>query len=374
LDREIDRFAGGKKLDVAIRVILRIGLYQLRHLDRVPAYSAINESVELARMAKRKSAAGFVNAILRRATRETPQLEFADELDRIGVETSHPRWLLERWTDSFGQERAANIAAANNEIPKQFFRPTLNATVEDIELLNEYRDARFDGVFSYSTVNDDLLDLLSRGAIYIQDAGSQLVATAVSKFIQRRFLDVCASPGGKTGLIAMLLKDRTDVELVAGDITKNRLDILHDSLDSQGCRNVVVRQYNAEKDLPFDRESLDTVFVDAPCSGTGTIRHNPEIRYRATEDELVRHSNRQLAILRNASELVSAGGTLVYSTCSLEIAENEKVIEQFLGSNNAYELCDVGLDKRFRTELGHYRMWPDRDSCDGFFVAGLRRS
>ncbi len=370
LDREINHFAGGKKLDIAIRVILRIGLYQLRYLDRVPAYSAINESVELARLAKRKSAAGFVNAILRRATRETPRFEYADELDRNSFETSHPRWLIDRWTDSFGPDRAASIAAANNDLPTQFFRPTPNATAKDIELISEYKDPRFDGVFSSPALNDDLLELLFRGAIYVQDAGSQLVATAVSKLIQRRFLDVCASPGGKTGLVAMLCPGR---EIVAGDITKNRVDILHDNLAAQGCSNVQIRQYNAEKNLPFEEESFDTVFVDAPCSGTGTIRHNPEIRYRATDEELVRHSNRQLAILRNASELVDVEGTLVYSTCSLEAAENESVIDRFMSEDERFAVRDVALPERSRTGRGYWRLWPDTDGCDGFFVACLKR-
>lgn len=374
LDREIDQFVGGKKLDASIRVILRIGLYQLRHLDRIPAYSAINESVELARMAKRKSAAGFVNAILRRATRETPEFQFADDLEKISVEASHPRWLLERWVDAFGFERAANIAEENNKIPKQYFRPTLNATIQDLETLQIYEDVQFERVYSSSELSGEVLELLVRGAIYVQDAGSQLVAGAVAKLVHRRVLDVCASPGGKTGLIAMLLNDRPDIEIFAGDVTNNRIDILRNNLASQGCRDVEIRKYNAENELPFEIESFDTVFVDAPCSGTGTIRHNPEIRYRANDEELKRHSDRQLAILRNASELVSVDGTLVYSTCSLEVAENESVIERFLESNGSFDQCDVDLDERFRTQSGHYRLWPDRDGCDGFFVAGLRRS
>jgi len=374
LDREIDHFAGGKKLDVAVRVILRIGLYQLRHLDRVPAYSAINESVELARIAKRKSAAGFVNAILRRATRDNPQLEFSDDLERISVETSHPRWLLERWTQQVEIDRVEVIARANNEIPTLYFRPTLNATAIDREKFSDHKSAVSEEIYSSPTLNDELLEMLSRGAIYVQDSGSQLVATAVAKIVERRVLDLCASPGGKTGLIAMLLKDRPEVEILAGDVSKNRIDILHESLAAQGCRYVEVRKYNAERELPFEKESFDTVFVDAPCSGTGTIRHNPEIRYRATEAEIARHSTRQLAILRNASELVCHGGTLVYSTCSLEVAENEGVVEQFLGAHKDFDLCEVELDDRYLTPAGHYRLWPDRDECDGFFVAGLRRS
>lgn len=374
LDREIDIFAEGKKLDDAVRVILRIGLYQLRHLDRVPAYSAINESVELARMAKRKSAAGFVNAILRRATRENAEFQFSDDLERASVETSHPHWLLERWTDNFGFERAVSLATVNNRIPAHYFRPTLNANIQDLEQISAYEDEGFKGIYSSSELNGEILEMLARGAIYVQDAGSQLVATAVSKLIRGRFLDVCASPGGKTGLIAMLLNDRPEVEIFAGDVTQNRIDILRDSLAAQGCGNVEIRKYNAEKEMPFEKESFDTVFVDAPCSGTGTIRRNPEIRYRANGEELKRHSNRQLAILRNASELVSVGGTVVYSTCSLEIAENEGVIERFLASNAGFSLCDVELDGRFRTPAGHYRLWPDTDGCDGFFVTGLRRS
>jgi len=373
LDREIEHFVGGKKLDIAVRVILRIGLFQLRFLDRVPAYSAINESVELARMAKRKSAAGLVNAILRRSTRETPQLEFSDELDRLSVETSHPRWLLERWFKLLGSERAEAIAHANNKLPTHYFRPTLNATATDLDRIEPFKFAVQDGVFSTPKLNDVLLEMLFRGAIYVQDAGSQLVAKSVAKLVQRRVLDVCASPGGKTGLIAMLLKDRREVEIFAGDVTKNRIDILRDSLAAQGCQTVEIRQYNAEEGLPFEKVSFDTVFVDAPCSGTGTIRHNPEIRYRATDVELKRHSDRQLAILRNASELVSVGGILIYSTCSLEEAENEGVVSRFLGENENFAVCDVEMLRQYRTEQSFYRFWPDRDDFDGFFVAALKR-
>lgn len=374
LDREIDHFANGKKLDLAIRVILRIGLYQLRHLDRVPAYSAINESVELAKMAKRRSAAGFVNAVLRRATRETPQFDFIDDIDRISFETSHPSWLLERWISSFGGERMASLANANNELPRHFFRPIRNATIEEVAQLEQYRDSRFDHVYSASTLDDLLRDLLTRRAIYLQDAGSQLVAIAVSNLIRSSFLDVCASPGGKTGLIAMLLESRPDVQITAGDVSRKRIDILRENLSAQGCSTVEIYQYDAEIAIPFEVQSFDTVFVDAPCSGTGTIRHNPEIRYRATDAEIERHSARQLRILTNASNLVCSGGSLVYSTCSLEVAENEGVADEFVRENGEFEICEIELDDRFREGTGYYRIWPDHEGCDGFFVASFRRS
>jgi 16S rRNA (cytosine967-C5)-methyltransferase len=404
LDRSIDQFSG-KKLDAAVRVALRIGLYQLLFLTRIPPHSAINESVNLVQRAKKTSAKGLVNAVLRRATREAVRLEFADEIDRTSVETSHPRWLVERWSSQFGLERAASIAEANNEIPPAAFRATARRRSENFA--EGARESRFvAGCFITERFDDRLRAAAERGEIYLQDEGSQMVASAVTVLPGGRFMDVCAAPGGKTGQIAaeVLTRNRepeklkrqgarlngaSDEEIdrvgesgvehsfasggtfiAAGDLHRKRAEFLKANCARQGVGFVSVVQYDAEKELPFEDEAFDAVLVDAPCSGTGTIRHNPELRYFIGPGDPAELNSKQLAILKNASKLVKPGGTLIYSTCSLETEENEGVCSAFEGG---FERKTPEVPERFLTAEGFARTFPDRDDMDGFFLAAWGR-
>ena len=202
LDRLIREFVD-KKLDLPVRIALYIGLYQLLFLDRIPGYSAINESVNLVQRAKKTSAKGLVNAVLRKVSRDVPALEFTDEIERISVETSHPRWLIEKWINDLGPEDAERLAAANNDAGKLEFRTTskLDAGLtghEDLETLNR---------------------LAGEGKIYFQDEGSQLVASVIELAKGQRFLDVCAAPGSKTTYIADRYKDIEDTLFAAGIFT-----------------------------------------------------------------------------------------------------------------------------------------------------------
>ena len=374
LDRVIDFFAGGKKLDIAVRVALRIGLYQLIFLDKIPAYSAINESVELVRRAKKTSAKSLVNAVLRRATSDKAVLNFVDEIERISVETSHPRWLIEKWIAEFGASETESLAAANNEIPKTVFR--LTATSREISTLlsNSCQKSEFvDGCYIAIGMDKNLRDLEREGAIYFQDEASQMVAHSVAIPESGSFLDVCAAPGGKTGLIAKSYE--TNIKLaVAGDLHLTRAKYLKNNCSRQKAEFVNVMQFDAVNPLPFADETFDVVLVDAPCSGTGTIRHNPEIRYSLTPDDFAELSVKQLNILTNASKVVKRGGSIIYSTCSLEKEENESVAQQFLAANPTFGQAVPNLPERFLTRDGFARTWPHRDNMDGFFVAGFRRS
>ncbi len=374
LDRLIDHFTGSKKLDVAVRTAIRLGLYQLIFLDKIPDYSAINESVGLVQRAKKTSAKGFVNAILRRATREKPVFEFVDDIDRVSVETSHPRWLIEKWIGEFGIDEANLMASANNEIPKPAFR--LIRPWEEIggEVKENWSRSEFaDGIYIAPRFDSRLRELEADGQIYFQDEASQIAAQSVSVPENGRVLDVCAAPGGKTGLIAKRLG--TDAGLVvAGDLHWSRIDYLRKNCVRQGVEFVNIVQYDATKHLPFADESFDVVFVDAPCSGTGTIRHNPEIRYFLTSRDFPALATKQLSILTNASKLVKRGGSLVYSTCSVELDENESVAQRFLGESHGFTIAVPRVDDRFRTTDGFARTWPHRDNMDGFFIAEFRRS
>jgi 16S rRNA (cytosine967-C5)-methyltransferase len=369
LDRVIDTYAAGKKLDAAVRIALRLGIYQLYFLDKIPARSAVNESVNLVQRAHKTSAKGLVNAILRRASTEKVELSFSDDVDKLSIETSHPPWLLEGWVEQFGLEHAVATASANNHVGRHAFRLIGD---EHIDLPGFERSKYVDGCFLVAKLNRRLIQLAERGDIYFQDEASQMVASAVEIPKGGVFLDVCAAPGGKTGLVTRKYGGQIETA-VAGDLYWPRIVTLRDSCRKQGIETVSILQYDAEQGLPFADESFDTVLLDAPCSGTGTIRHNPEIRYFLQASDIGELAEKQLRLLINASKVVKRGGSLVYSTCSLERQENEEVIKCLLSENSIFDTVTPKVPGRFVTDDGFARTFPDRDEMDGFFVAELRR-
>lgn len=365
LDRLIDTLADGRKLDIEVRIALRLALYQIYFLDKIPDHAAISESVDLVQFARKTSSKGFVNAILRKVTRDRPELLVYDDIDRISVETSHPRWLIEKWWADHGPERAGTLAAANNETPPVSFR-ILHESEEVSSLFESSRRSEFvDGCFTTVTKAAVANELAEAGYIYIQDEASQMVAHSIAVPEGGRFADLCAAPGGKTGLIAKL---NPTASITACDIHESRVRFLEANCRKQDVE-VEIFQCDATQVMPFEAGSFDTVLVDAPCSGTGTIRRNPEIRYSLIPDDLVALQNKQLAILNNASKLVKKGGSLVYSTCSLEIEENENVAAEFLAENAEFSVRTPGVSKQFLTADGFARTWPDRNKMDGFFIA-----
>ena len=409
LDRVVESFSKTKisKLDAEVLIALRLGLFQLLFLDKIPDFSAINESVNLVHRAKKRSAAGLVNAILRRATREKDfKFEFADETERISIETSHPRWLIEHWTRAFGLEETEKLARANNETPPLAFRLTAKAdekTIETLRKLNlEINESEIAANgFRVASPNEMLFAFAGDGKIYFQEESSQLVGEAVKLQKGEKFLDVCAAPGSKftqilsnaeCGMQNAGLKDEDKTPIipkikdqpftprsafriphlsVAGDLHEHRLRFLRQSAVNQGLESLNFAAYNAENQLPFADEIFDCILLDAPCSGTGTIRHNPEIRYFLTEKDFAELREKQLVILQNASKTLKKGGRVVYSTCSLEREENELVIERFLSSNAGFEKVLPDVPQKFLTEEGFARTFPQRDAADGFFIAVL---
>lgn len=373
LDAVIAKFAGPKKIDIEVRTALRIGLYQHLFLTSIPAYSVINESVNLVERARKKSAKGFVNAILRKATRESVSLLFTDEIEQLSIETSHPRWLVERWIAQFGFDMAKQFAAKNNEKPQLAFRFLGEESQLDRDLADSYRpSSRVDGCYLATSDLNRFFELAVEGAIYIQDEASQMTANAVDIPAGGRFLDVCAAPGGKTGSIAKRQVENFKL-LAAGDLHWRRAEYLRANCERQGANSVAVLQFDAELALPFYDKSFETVLVDAPCSGTGTIRHNPEIRYSVEEKDFHDLASKQLRILKIASKVVSDGGTLLYSTCSVDRVENEDVCRIFLESEPNFDVVAPDVPKEFMTDDGFARTWPFRDEMDGFFIAAFKR-
>jgi 16S rRNA (cytosine967-C5)-methyltransferase len=373
LDRIIEKLTAKniEKFDLAVAIALRLGLYQLLFLDKIPAYSAINESVNLVQKAKKSSAKNLVNAVLRRVTREKIELDFADEVEKISVETSHPRWLVEKWIEQFGFEETEKLARANNEAPKLAFRFT--AKNQGIE--GNFEKSEFvENCFVAEKIDENLLELAENGEIYFQDEASQMVASLIEIKENESFLDVCAAPGSKATFVASKkAKGKRQNLFVAGDFYRHRVEFLRENCRKQGVGFVQIAQYDAEKSLPFAENAFDWVLVDAPCSGTGTIRHNPEIRYFLRAGDFAELAKKQLEILKNASKLVKEGGRLIYSTCSLEREENESVVWKFLSENPQFEKRAPRLPERFLTVESFARTFPQKDETDGFFIAAFEK-
>jgi len=385
LDRTIEHFAARQadSLDLPVLIALRLGLYQLRFLSRVPASAAINESVNLVKTARVKSAAPFVNAILRRATREpgyNPAANIANPVEHISVESSHPLWLIDRWIQQFGTEEAAAIARANNEPAATAFRFTakarkLNFGIDDLPEPGDGMQPSSISPDCWRVVDApgdcaaQLRRLAAEGLIYFQDESSQLVAHILGARDEDRVLDVCAAPGSKSTLIAALAPQ---ARIVAGDLYEHRLRTTRELSAQQEATNIGFVVQDATRRLPFADRWFKRVLVDAPCSGTGTLRHNPEIRWRLKPSDIGQLADKQRPILHHASAAVEVGGLLLYSTCSIEREENESVANDFLKNHPDFETAQLPTQSRPATD-GFIRTWPHRDGTDGFFVTGFRR-
>lgn len=384
LDKLIEHYAGraADNLDAPVRRALRLGLYQLRFLTRIPISAAVNESVNLVHEARLRSAASFTNAVLRRATRETeydPAQAASGELERIAFATSHPAWLIEKWIKDFGAAEAESFARANNRTPPVAFRlhPLRSESANVIAQLRacgiEVEPSQIvpEGWRISGAGADSLREYARAGLLYMQDEGSQLVAHVLGAHAGERVLDVCAAPGSKTTHIAALVRDAALI--VAGDLHVHRLRVVRESAERQNLQSINLIAFDAEAALPFAEESFARVLVDAPCTGTGTLRHNPEIRWRITPSDIAELAARQRRILAQASRMVARGGRLVYSTCSVEPEENEAVVARFLQTHTDFVSVTPDAPAQFITAGGALRTWPQRDDADGFFVAVFER-
>ncbi len=350
---EIDRLlaeAGGRpveQLDPEVRLALRLGAYQLRRLDRIPARAAVSESVEIVKRARKASAAGLVNAVLRRIA-ERP----ADP-EPPAAETAVPLWLLERWRKNFGPAAAEKVALATLDRPPAYLR--LNARFDHEETV---RMLAAEGVQTETTElalcrramsgKPAQTECFRQGRIRIQDLGSQRVPPLLGIEPGQSFLDLCAAPGGK----AFQVLEQWDRRLrlsVACDLHPHRLGIMR----RLATLPIDLVALDAGQSLPFSVR-FDRILVDAPCSGTGTLARNPEIKWKLQPEDIAALAERQRAILAQALDRLAPGGRLVYATCSLEPEENEDVVDAVLGP---------GFVKR------ETHLWlPGYSEGDGFFA------
>ncbi|MBP1633447.1 MAG: rsmB [Acidobacteria bacterium] len=396
LDAVIAAFArrGTPRFDPEVLEILRLGAYQLLHLQRVPPSAVVSDAVELARASGKRSAAGLVNAVLRRIDRERDALPLPSRpadpsdakaaLDYLAITLSHPRWLAERWLARVGFEAAEAWLRFNNGPAPLTLRANTLATTRD-RLAHALAEAGIESEPSrlapdgLRITHGNPLDtpLARSGAFVVQDEASQLVGALVSAAPGERLLDACAAPGGKS--LQMAAGAGPSGVVVAADLRARRVALLAATLRRAGASRVRVVRADAEQPLPL-RPVFDAVLLDAPCSGLGTIRRDPEIRWRRQASDLARLAAVQRRMLEAAAAAVKPGGRLVYATCSSEPEENEEVVASFLQDHPEYSEVPpaeaapgTGLAAAVFDAAGHLRTWPFRHGLEAFFAAVLRR-
>jgi 16S rRNA (cytosine967-C5)-methyltransferase len=411
LTRAIDR------VDAVVLGILRVSAYQLLFLDRVPARAVVDDAVSLTRKRQRTSAAGFVNAVLRKLTTAVAAAASAGAAadvsaaagarasagagaggaadasaparatllparsspDYLTVTLSHPRWLIDRWVARYGAAAAEAWASFDNSNAPltlrantpRISREALAARLAEFDVVTEPTRYAPDGLIVRSG-HPLRTPFASSGMFVPQDEASQLVGWLAQQACVRisatRVLDACASPGGKTLALATVEPAR----VIAADRRKRRMDLLRDTIATAGVDNVRLVQLDLEAGLPFP-QAFDLILVDAPCSGLGTLRREPEIRWRRTAADLPRLAERQERMLTEAARAVRPGGLLIYSTCSSEPDENEAVAEAFLRVHANFRRAPFAPFDSLINEAGHLRTLPHLHALEAFFAAAFTR-
>jgi len=385
------------QLDLPVALALRMGLYQLRFLSRIPPRAAVNESVELVKLARKASASSLVNALLRRAAAEpsTPAENFLpaniSTAERLGILHSHPTWMVERWISRLGEGRVLRLLEANNQTPR--LTCALHHLDRRREVISEIEGAGLrvepgrllKTAFAVSGGSPVRTGAFRVGSISIQDEAAQMVPLLLGVQAGDRVLDLCAAPGGKTP--ALVRASGSKGLVVAADLHAHRLRAMYAQLQRLGLRGAHLVELDATKALPF-RADFEGILLDAPCSGTGTLARHPEIRWRLRPEQLAELHRLQTELLMTAIGHLAPGGTLVYSTCSIEPEENDAVLTEALRIDRTvrrvaaseaakvlgpYLLPGIEVTELF-DPIGQFRTLPGEQPTDGFFAAILKKS
>jgi 16S rRNA (cytosine967-C5)-methyltransferase len=375
-----------EKVEPGTLNILRLGLYQILFLSRTPSSAAVNESVELAKRVRGKGGAGFVNAVLRSSIRQKDEIRYPDrEQDpalHISVGQSHPLWLVERWIKELGVEETLRICKFNNQISPLTLR-TNTLKINRADLIEKLREKELkplpatfseEGILLQDPPPTSELPFLKEGLYMIQDEASQLITSVADPKPGERILDACAAPGGKTTHMAQTMENLG--EIYALDLSKGKLGWIEEMCQRLGIKIVKTIKGNAAASLPISKGRVfDRVLADVPCSGFGTLRKNPDLKWRRGEKDIKRLSELQLSILGNLSGYLKDGGVLVYSTCTLFHEENEDVVERFLNEHPAFRLDEIRevLPEKCHPfiQRGQFKSFPPKNGMDGFFAARM---
>jgi 16S rRNA (cytosine967-C5)-methyltransferase len=362
-------------VDLRLKVILRMSLYQMAKMDRIPNHAILHDAVNLAKGMAGSEGGGFVNAILRQLTRTYPWE--AGDFDRQcppWINVSLPRWIWERWKKRFGAKRARDFALSLNDSPQGALRvPGGDKSKLPVTQFDRIRSSEIvPGAHLYEGAPARMPP--SAGQFWIQDEASQLVPHLFGSISGWRIWDACAAPGGKSSI----LSDICGISgiLICSDLRLNRAKRLRANLQAAGAQERSILVMDAARPPPF-RTEFDAVLADVPCSGLGTVRRNPEIKWRVTSEELIAHQECQIGILEAISGSVRVGGLLLYSTCSTEPEENEQVIDRYLRSHPDFSLKypshPHGVE-RWLDGRGMFRSFPSTRKWDGLFAALMLRN
>lgn len=373
------------KIQIEILNILRLGLYQIIFLEKIPESAAVNESVKLAKKVNFRLS-GFVNGILRSFLRERDSIKLPkyedNPVEHLSLKYSHPEWLVNKWVDDYGIDFTKELLEANNQVPNLTIRTnTLRATRD--ELIDELNR---DGVVCQrgeitpeaiiiQSMKEGLDNLkpFNNGLFQVQDESSMLVSHVLKPREGQFILDVCSAPGGKSTHIAQLMNNKG--KILSRDIHEHKLDLIKENCERLGISIVNTEKFNA---LKLDKgllSSADKVLVDAPCSGFGIIRRKPEIRYFKEYKHIIELSKMQIKMLSMSSKYVKNGGELLYSTCTIQDEENENVIKEFLRQNDNFALMDVNsyLPESLHSKKEYLQLYPNITNTDGFFICKMKR-
>ena len=375
LSKFLDR--GIEQIEDKVLAALRIGVYQLFFL-RVPKHAAVSATIDALKALQLSRATGFVNAVLRKlaALEELPLPGLSEKAAHLSVRESHPQWLVERWLRQFGEKRTEAMLVANNQPAQVVVRVNTRKITRD-ELLATFQSM---GIEARSTLMSPVGIVLpsvgkvedvygfAEGLWQVQDEAAQLVTVYAAVTDDARILDVCAAPGGKTCHMAQTGRV-TSMDLHANKLRKIEAEAKRLGLSDR----ISMRAHDAQKALPEDLGEFDVVVVDAPCTGLGTLRRHPELRYRRQESDVGRLAQLQRNILENAQAAVAPGGLLVYAVCSVETQEGPDQIEMFLRSHPEFTAEPPVLPEELPLMQAYLRTLPGPEGLDGFFAARLRR-
>lgn len=374
------------ELDPLALVILRTGLYQLTCLDRIPESAAVNESVNLAKLIT-PGTSGLINAVLRNYLRRREAISFPDistnPAAAIAARHSQPEWLVEQWLEQLGIAETQQLAEASSQQPPLTLRVNTLRSSRDLMLQEleqqgiEAAPCRFspDGITLAGRHTISTLPGFATGLFAVQDEASQLTGRLLGAEPGERVWDACSAPGGKCSHIAQLMDDRG--ELIATDISRSKLTLVQDNVRRLGISSVATAVADLHQPDTFPDGLFDRILLDAPCSGLGVIRRNPEAKWRLFSGDITRLAAVQKTLLKNAAARLKPGGTLLYSTCSTSEQENELVVEDFLLHHPGFVLENLNDFFPDWGDLiafyGMFRAWPHRHGMDGFFAARIKR-
>ena len=386
LDYVLNQFASTKvnKMDKWTRNLLRLSLYQILFLDKVPDSAAVNEAVKLAKHYGHVDK--FVNAVLRNILRGMDAIQWPDKakdpVQYLMVQYSFPQWMVERFIRQYGLEDAERLCDWYNQPAAMWIRTnTLKTTRAELKQILEKEGLTVSesshtpqGLKIENAVNLHKLKSFQQGLFTVQDESSMLVALAAEPAPGQRVLDVCSAPGGKTTHMAQLMKNKGTI--YACDIHKHRLDLIAENCKRLGISNVELVQQDGTKLTKRWQEPFDVVLCDVPCSGLGVLGRRADARWAKESEDIAGLCKIQKKILEEAAQLVVPGGTLIYSTCTIAPEENQEMVESFIREHPEYELdetltdCWLDVDKE---ENGYVQFLPFIDDMDGFFIARMMR-